>query len=364
MAPARVEIYLDHAATSPPTGEVSGAWSRYFSEHAINPSTVYEAGQEAKATLEKCRSEIASKFSAPSEDLLFTSGGTEGNQIAGWCIEARDAGTLWLSTTAHPSQRERAVWLKEQGWTVVSLPAGSNGSIDVSAYEDLPVPQAIAVEWVNSEAGFVQDLEALVEFKRQRAPGAFLWVDGVQGVGKLPPPSLKGIDAFVFSGHKMGAPVGIGGIFLPNGRPLFLGGGQERGLRSGTVSVPLVLCLKDAFSRCEAARLGWEEPLWPDLPRHREGAHSPFIHLVDTSPVDGEILVHQLSAEGICIGLGSACRASRKKPSLTHEAMGLTVEKSRQTLRVSFHPAMDVTQAEQGLKRLAELWQQSRRYYR
>jgi cysteine desulfurase len=192
-------------------------------------------------------------------------------------------------------------------------------------------------------------------------------VDGVQGVGKLPLVALDKIHAFVFSGHKCGAPIGIGGLLLHKkvkSTPFLLGGGQQGGYRSGTLPVPLILTLRDAV--VSALSLRPELLSWPsELKRHRstDADYSPCIHLVDVAPVDGEIILHQLAAEGILVGLGSACRAARKKPSKVHKALGLSDQQSRQTLRLSTSPDFDPVTWSKALERLLAIKTESARYY-
>jgi len=259
--------------------------------------------------------------------------------------------------------------LKEKGWTVVDLPTLSSGVVDTSALGDLPDPDILALEWVNSEVGFIQDLESLIALAKGRKGKTRIWVDGVQGYGKLPCPPLKDIDVFVFSGHKLGAPVGIGGMVVSPGlkkKPLLLGGGQQEAWRSGTTPIPLILALHQVVRSLPPLK-EWKELPWPPgLRRYREEgtSYSPFIHLVDTSPVDGEILLHQLMAEGIVVGLGSACRASKKQASPAHKALGLGDQQSRQTLRISTSPWSDPQAVEFALGRLQALIEESRRFYR
>jgi cysteine desulfurase len=132
------------------------------------------------------------------------------------------------------------------------------------------------------------------------------------------------------------------------------------------VAVPLILCLRDAVLEGVAAiNEGTPPEVTLEMPQHRvEGQpYSPYIVMMDTSPVAGEILVHQMASEGVMVGLGSACRSSRKKPSATHEAMGLTVQQSRQSLRLSFSRFTKREDVENALGRLQELWKESRRYH-
>lgn len=276
---------------------------------------------------------------------------------------------IWYSQTAHPSQVKPVLALEGDGWDLVALPVGPSGSIDLDALQTLPKPDVLAVEWVNSEVGFVQPLEKLIELKAQL--GFKLWVDGVQGLGKVPLIDLSSIDVFVFSGHKLGSPVGVGGVSLQGGLKKFpwsLGGGQEDDWRSGTVAVPLILSMRDQILEAQGCLDFSQEAVFEasECRRFRVGdsKYSPYVHMLDTSPVDGEILVHQMAAEGVVMGLGSACRSSRKKASATHTLMGLTPEKSRQTLRLSLSRHTTAEELQRALDLLQKLWESSRRFYR
>ena len=349
----------------------------YLRSTPWNSETVYEKGLEVKRALEKARSDLSSVLKVKSDALVFTSGGTEGNNLSLHVLSEnmkRSHGdqdrplVAWTSATAHPSQLGPVKTLEAHGWQVHLMPTSPSGAVDVEALSDLPKPDLVAMEWVNSEVGFVQPIEELLQLKSKS--NFKLWIDGVQGLGKVPLFDLTQVDAFVFSGHKLGAPVGVGGLLLAADlkcSPLSLGGGQERGWRSGTVAVPLILCLRDAVLEGMAAVVENHPPeVTLEMPCHRVAGqrYSPYVVMVDTSPVDGEILVHQMASEGIMVGLGSACRSSRKKPSATHEAMGLTVQQSRQSLRVSFSRFTKKEEAEKALGRLQELWRESRKYYR
>lgn len=371
MTFSRDQLYLDHAASGRPDPRWKEAWTTFFFDHAYNGETVHEQGVQAKADVHRCRAQLAKGLGTVPDQLFFTSGGTEGNNTAAHLLSDQfsEVGDIWCSKTTHPSQREPAQALAGKGWNLIDLPTLPSGVVDLDAVQGLPSPDILAVEWVNSEIGFVQDVEKLISIAREKNVDVRVWVDGVQGYGKLKPPSLEGVDAFVFSGHKLGAPVGIGGIALSKGlakAPFLLGGGQQDGWRSGTVPVPLIMAMSQVVDSMPVPGKG-PTFQWPEgLPRHRkdESCYSPFIHLVDTSPVDGEILLHQLVAEGITVGLGSACRASRKKASPAHKVLGLSDQQSRQTLRISMSPCSDPSAVSFALGRLKSLWEENRRFFK
>ena len=367
-SPSHPCIYLDHAATSPCPSHLLDQFISYQRDIPWNSETVYEFGLQTKRRLEDARHGIATLLGVRSEQVVFTSGGTEGNNFAAHVLGRQSKpGIIWASKTTHPSQGENHLRLVNMGWTLVELPTLKTGAIDTEQLDSLPKPDLISTEWVNSEVGFIQDIEALIRLKKKH--GALLWVDGVQGLGKCPLPPLSAVDAFVFSGHKLGTPIGVGGLVLGESlkkHPFFLGGGQENGWRSGTVSVPLILTLWQALREALSASIPKNLEFCSELMthRHQEQRYSPYIMMLNVAPVDGEILLHQLAAESIMVGLGSACRASRKKASAVHKAMGLNDQQSRQTLRISFCSRTPESELTLARERIETLWKESQRFYR
>lgn len=349
--------YLDHAATSPPPAEITESLARHLKALPWNASAIYEQGLLAREALDRARKDFAEAMRAGSGSVIFTSGGTESNNLA---VRAAASGrpaasnmpaVAWISPTVHPSLAEPVRALSASGWTVVEMPVLPGGHCDTDSLGKLPAPRMAAFEWVNSEIGFVQPVEEISAVLRRLHPDCLFLVDGAQGFGKLPAFDLSLIDAFSISGHKLGAPVGVGALFLgprmPR-TPLLLGGGQEDGMRSGTVSVPLVLSFRDALRRAAGKRppdfgkiVGMGGGKAPSPIRRREAGYSPYIWVLDTSPVDGEVLLHHLEKDGVIVGLGSACRAGKRGISAAHRAIGMSEEASRRTLRLSFAPGED-----------------------
>lgn len=361
------QIYLDHAATSPIEEELAQKLCSYLMEFPCNSETVYEWGLQSKRALEQAREDIKNMLKW-KEELVFTSGGTEGNNLALKALKTKKPGVLWVTQTGHPSIVNPSKALSEEGWELVELPIWASGALDLAKCEDLPTPDLVSVEWVNSEAGFIQPIEALASMVKKKNPKAKVVVDAVQGIGKLNLPSWDGIDAVVFSGHKFGAPIGVGAVaFRPPGQqnPLQLGGGQESGWRSGTVALANILCLRDALKKALERSVKAEAFYEHDLFHKVEGqAYTPYLALIKTPPVDGEVLLHQLEASGIALGLGSACQASRKKPSKTLELMGFKGSEARQTLRMSWTPSTPHEVLGQTMETLQKLYQESKRYFK
>jgi len=362
------ELYLDHAATSPMRRSVAEKLCHYLLEYPFNSETVYEWGLISKRVLAEARTEILKKLNW-NADLLFTSGGTESNNLAIHALKGKNKGVIWVSQTAHPSLIKPIKKLEDEGWQILDLPIASTGCVDLEAIKDFPEPNLVAIEWVNSEVGFIQPISTLSSWLKETYPSSKIVIDAVQGVGKIEMPAWKNVDAFSFSAHKFGGPIGTGGLaFRPPKQlnPLQLGGGQESGWRSGTIALANILCMKDALLESyKQANVATETYQVEGLFVRKEGVeYSSYLGLIDTRPVDGEVLLHQLEAKGIAMGLGSACQASRKKPSLTLQLLGFQGSEARQTLRMSWSPFTDMKEIEATIQTFKQLHQESSRYFK
>jgi cysteine desulfurase len=365
-------IYLDHAATSPMTGDLIEKHCNYLKEFGYNSNTVYEPGLKSKTQLEEIRKKFSENLRIDKNDLIFTSGGTESNNLAINCIcgGKKSGGIIWYSSTSHPSLLNPVNNLSDQ-WSKIPIPLKKSGIIDIEKCADLEIPDVIALEWVNSEVGFIQPINQLKMFLKEKNIKCELIIDGVQGFGKIDLIDLKSVTTFTFTGHKCGSPVGIGGLYLKNSlkyKPMLLGGGQEREMRSGTVSVPLVSSFWDAFKTCDDKRKNFKDIQWridkPNLIQDEETSYSPYIMMLNTEPVEGEVLLHHLEEKGIYLGLGSACSASKKKISNTHKAIGLSNQQSRCTLRLSITPFNQQSEIDFVLQNISETWNSLNRFFK
>ncbi len=352
--------------------EILSRYVELLASHPWNSGTLYALGLEARAELERARAGLASLLGAQPSELVFTSGGTEANNLAVHaCAGATSGGSAWVSSTAHPSLANPLRGLRDRGWRLWELPVTVSGALAVDPLGTLEKPDLVAVEWVNNELGFVQPLEALLDEVARRAPRARVIVDGVQGFAKLPTPKLDRLHAFSLGAHKIGGPPGCGALLLhgfPEPRPLMFGGGQEGGWRPGTVAVPAVAAFLAAAQRAR----GLAAPPWPGevfsgaAPKPlRDPAtpYSPYIWTLDTSPVEGEVLMHHLEAKDIVIGLGSACSSHKRGLSPAHRAAGLSEHQSRRTLRVSFAPGQPASEVAGALAALVVEWRALLRYF-
>jgi cysteine desulfurase len=366
-------IYLDYAATSPVCPDVAEKLARDLLELGWNTGTRYELGLTARKALDACREQVARYLGCETDAVIFTSGGTESNNIGlrACCGQFPGGGVLWNSATTHPSL-EGPVGALDSQWQVVPMPVGAWGAVDVDGLAALPAPDVVVLEWVNNEVGLVQPVNDIAAAAVARNPEVCILVDGAQGVGKLPLPEMAPLTAFTLVGHKIAAPAGIGGMMLrPSLKltPLTRGGNQERGWRPGTVPLPLIRAFCNALARItalEAAPFGFESFDGEDVPspiQDSGGSYSPCITILDVAPVEGEVLQHHLEEEGIFLGTGSACSSTKKGLSPIHKAMGMNAKASRCTVRWSTFPGQDPAELDRAWQVLVKQWRELKRFF-
>lgn len=338
--------YLDHAAGSPMPQQVVSALTEHLGR-AGNPSALHASGRAARRVLEESREAVAAAVGAAPDEVVFTSGGTEANNMAlrGARRPAREA--MVISAIEHPSIAD----IRGQRARVEVLPVESDGRVPAEAWARLSDEAAVvSVMWANNETGVVQDIEALVSAAHR--VGAWAHSDAVQAVGHLPVDFRdSGLDLLTMTAHKLGGPVGVGALVRRRGVPLApsgFGGGQEAKLRSGTVPVALVAgfaaALRWAVQRraAEAERLGG---LRQRLVRgliavegvvdNSAAVTSPAILNVTVGGARADDLLLLLDAAGIDASTGSACTAGLHQPSEVLLAMGRSLADAGSSLRFS-----------------------------
>ena len=365
MRPNR-PVYLDNQATTPCDPRVLAAMLPWFTERFGNPhSAEHSVGREAEAATDAARAEIAALLGADPREIVVTSGATESNNIA---IKgaARHAATMGdprrrviTVATEHKCVLESVADLAAEGFEPVVLSVQPDGRLDPALLQDaLATPTLlVSVMAVNNETGVIQDIAVLAGLAH--AAGALFHTDAAQAVGKIPlDVRAQGIDLLSLSGHKLYGPKGVGALFVrrrPRVRltPLFSGGGQERGLRAGTLPVPLVVGLGEAcrLARAEmdeeAVRLtGLRDRLLRGLPGVQVNGswqHRISGNLNLTFPVPAAGLMRAIP--DLCVSTGSACSSAEIEPSYVLRAMGLSSEAAARTLRLGlgrFTSAADV----------------------
>lgn len=347
-------IYLDNNATTRLRPEVLDAMMPYWAGEPGNPSSLHREGSRARRALENSREQIAELLDADPRGIVFTSGGTESNNLAILGYGPGDCGHLILSPIEHPSVIGAARSLESRGWSLSHLPVSPSGVVDAGSLSDVvrPDTQLITLMLANNETGAIQPVEAVV--RQASARSIPVHTDAVQAIGRIPVSFRRlGVTSLSVSAHKLHGPAGIGVlVFDPNCRPAprQFGGEQELSLRPGTESVAaavgcakaLELALVDREADCSrmaAHRDRFEAEI-------RRAAPSALIHaahverLCNTTSVyipeqDGQALVVSLDLRGVACSLGSACASGSPEPSHVLRAMGYSIEHARSSLRFS-----------------------------
>ena len=351
-------IYLDNAATTPVPAAVADAMYEVLTQHFGNPSSQYPAGQEMKKAVEGWRAVVAGALHCPPERLYFTSCGTESDN---WAIQAavwqgRHVGKHIITTAVeHSAVLEPCRWLQQQGYEVTYLKPDRTGHVTVEQVASALRENTVLVSMmlVNNETGCVFPVKETAQLLRERNSRALLHCDAVQGFLKVPcDPEAWGVDMMSLSAHKLGGPKGVGALYISdrfrNVRPLLPGGGQERGLRSGTEAtaqiagfakaVELRLMDYDAkIAHMTALRDYCRERLLtiPGMVPVASGT-APHILAVSLADYPSTNIVTELGAQGICISAGSACH--RGKASHVVSALGLDKRTAAGVIRISFSP--------------------------
>lgn len=359
--------YFDHAATTPPREEVTRTIAEVMARHYGNPSSLHRLGEESGKLLRKSREVISEALSVKPDEIVFTSGATESNNMAikGIALEYAGRGKHIITTmTEHPSVLECCKQLEGFGWEVTRLPVNQDGQIAVNQVSEAIRPDTVLVSvmHVNNETGAVQPVAEIGQMLKNRKPTILFHVDGVQGFGKIPL-LLKqsGIDLFSLSAHKLRGPKGIGLLYVREGVnlfPLLAGGGQEAGRRSGTENIPYIVGMSKAIRMAKQEETELPFRLTALKQRLVQGV-SAIPELVLNSPPEGaphivhfsypgmkaEALLHMLEEEGFLVSTKSACSSKRSEPSRILLAMGRDKVTAASGIRISLgdeHTEQDI----------------------
>jgi cysteine desulfurase len=348
-------IYLDHAATTPTHPEVVKVMLPYFTDAFGNPSSIYSYGQEAKGGVEEARAKVAELIGARSEEIIFTSGGTEADNFAlkGIAYANERKGNHIITTAIeHHAVLEVCKFLERRGFKITCLPVDKYGLVDPDDVKKAITAKTILISVIhaNNEVGTIEPVEEIGEIGREA--GVYFHTDAVQTVGHIPVnvDKLK-VDLLSISGHKLYGPKGVGVLYVRKGTKLvsFLHGGeQEKGRRGGTENVPAIVGLG------KAAELAGEEMdkeveqltylrdklikgLVERIDHIRLNGHPrkrlPNNVNVSVDFVEGESMILNLDLEGICASSGSACTSSSLEPSHVLLALGVLPEQAHCSLR-------------------------------
>ena len=348
---------MDHSATTPVAPEVLAAMLPYFGEKFGNASSLHRSGREAKEALEDSREKVAALQGARAEEIIFTSGGTESDNLAlkGIARKNRKLGKHIITTQIeHPAILETCRALEKDGFEVTYLPVTGEGLVELSTLEASIRPDTIliSVMHANNEVGTIQPLEEIGRLAAER--DIYLHSDAVQSVGKIPVNvDDLGVDLLSLSAHKLYGPKGVGALYIRKGTKLesiIQGGGHERRLRSGTENISGIVGLARAAELAER-----------DMPREAErlaGLRDRLAELVlgkvkdawingtmkkrlpgnlnfGFKYVEGESLLLFLDSKGICVSTGSACSSHKLEPSHVLMSLGLKAEECHGSLRIT-----------------------------
>jgi cysteine desulfurase len=358
MTPAADPVYLDHAATTPVREEVFEAMKPFYGPRFGNPSSTHRWGREARAALDEARERVGRCLGARPDEICFTSGGTEGDNLAilgAWrALKAKGRTAVVTSPIEHKAILGAVHQAAREGAEERILGMTADGVVDMQSFDDL-VDDTVAVcstMWVNNEIGTIQPVPELAAKAKKR--GALFHTDAVQAFGKIPIDAQRQqFDFLTISGHKFGAPKGIGALFIRRGtslEPLMHGGTQDRGRRPGTENVAAAVGLARAaeltLAECEVhcARLRkLRERLEagilakvPDAVIHGLGAErAPHIVNISVPGTDSESLLMALDLRGIAASGGSACQSGSISPSHVLSAIGVRPDLASAAVRMS-----------------------------
>ena len=352
-------IYLDHAATTPVREEVFAAMQPFFGPRFGNPSSVHRWGRDARTALDEARERVARCLGASSDEVVFTSCGTEADNMAligVWRARRGERGRRAAVSTPieHKAVLGALHQIAKEGGEERLLGVEPTGRVDPASFaalvrEDTAV---CSVMWVNNEIGTLQDVPAMAEQAHSR--GVVFHTDAVQAFGKVDIDARRTpFDLLSISGHKIGAPKGIGALFIRRGmpmEPLLFGGSQDRGRRPGTEIVAMAVGLACAAElavtereaecgRLEALRDRFESALLervPDAVIHgRDAPRAPHISNVSVPGTESESMLIALDLRGIACSAGSACQSGSIEPSHVLDAIGVSADVARAAIRIS-----------------------------
>lgn len=383
-----MEVYFDNSATTRCYDSVKDIVIKTMTEDYGNPSAMHRKGVEAENYVKNSARTIAGLLKVQEKEILFTSGGTEANNLAliGGAMANKRSG-MHIVTTAveHAAVSQPAAFLQEQGFEVTYLPVDGQGCVKMDVLESVLRSDTILVSvmYVNNEVGSVMPVEEIGKLVHARSPKALFHVDAIQAFGKYRIyPKKAGIDLLSVSGHKIHGPKGAGFLYINEKariQPQILGGGQQNGMRSGTDNVPgaagLGVAAEESYRGLEekneklyqlkeyiARGLAETENIIINGMPLREAA--PHILSISVMGVRSEVLLHALEERNIYISAGSACSSHKRKPSAVLTAMGMSKEQIESTVRLSFSEENTLEDADYFLQSMGELVPMLRRYSR
>lgn len=375
----KMEVYLDNSATTKVYDSVRDTMVKLLQQDFGNPSSMHTLGFTAETYIKRAKETISAILHAGPKEIIFTSGGTESNNMAliGAAQANRRAGNHLITTEIeHPSVASTMEYLEEQGFRVTYLKVNEKGVVSLQELEEAIQEDTILVSvmYVNNEIGSIQPIEQIGRLIKTKNPKALFHVDAIQAFGKMEIiPQKFGIDLLSVSGHKIHGPKGVGFLYCRDKvklKPLLHGGGQENGMRSGTENVPGIAALAQAAAEsydklkektshmitCKDWFIEHVEELEDVKVNSGKGEESaPHIVSVSFLGVRSEVLLHALEQQYIYVSAGSACSSNKPSVSATLKAIGLKKEEIESTLRFSFSDSTTIEELQYTIDTLKQL---------
>jgi cysteine desulfurase len=395
----RMEVYLDNSATTKVTEKVRDRVMKALYEDYGNPSSMHRLGINAEAYMKEAVGNLASCLKVDPKELVFTSGGTESNNLAliGTAMAYKRRGKhIITSRIEHPSVHQPLLYLEENGFEISFAPVDESGKVIKEKLYELIREDTILVSlmYVNNEIGSVQEVKEIAAELKKRKPDIIFHVDAVQAFGKFRiHPKREGIDLLTISGHKIHGPKGSGALYISDKvrvNPVVFGGGHQRGIRSGTENVPAIAGLGQAVAELyenheeKVARMyGLKQKFLRELSK-LEGVSfnglpveisgefeldllkttAPHIVSVSFDGVKSEVFLHALEDRGVYVSAGSACSSHHPQPSVTLTAIHLPKNLMDSTLRISLSDMTTEEEVDYALEQIKDLLPVLRRYTR
>ncbi|MBE5877982.1 MAG: cysteine desulfurase [Lachnospiraceae bacterium] len=383
-----MEVYLDNSATTRCLPSVAELMTKIMCEDYGNPSSMHRKGVESEKYLRYAREVIAKNLKVQEKEILFTSGGTESDNIAliGAAFANYRAGQHIITTAIeHPAILQTCAYLEEQGFQVTYLPVDSNGRIRLSDLDAAITNETILVSIMhtNNEIGSLQPIAEAGQLIKKRNPNIIFHVDAVQGYGKFRiHPKKMNIDLLSVSAHKIHGPKGVGFLYINDKvkvKPIIFGGGQQKGMRSGTENVAGIAGMAKAVEEIyenldeKVSRLYVLKAKFVEQMSHLEGIKingltgiesAPHVVSVSIEGVRSEVVLHALEDKGIYVSAGSACASNKPAFSATLKAIGIEKQYLDSTLRFSFSTFTTEEELDYTVRQMYDLIPMLRRYTR
>lgn len=379
-----MEAYFDNSATTPVYPEVRDLMVKIMEEDYGNPSSLHMKGVTAARYIKAARESLAGEMKVMPKEIVFTSGGTESNNMAliGGALANRRAGNKIITTSVeHASVGSPMEFLAGMGFDVVRIGVDSSGQIDMdqlmSEVDDDTI--IVSVMYVNNEIGTVMPIADIARLIKEKNPNVLFHVDAIQAFGKYRIyPKRMGIDMMSISGHKFHGPKGVGALFIRDRvkvKPIIYGGGQQSGMRSGTENVPgiagMALAAEITYNGLEEKMehlRQLKEHLISELTQiddvYSNSGDAPHIASITFKGVRSEVMLHALEEREVYVSSGSACSSNKQHASGTLKAIGLPQDKLESTLRFSFSPENTMEQVDYAVECCRQLLPVLRRYVR